>query len=371
MIYLDHAATSFPKPRCVLEAVKDAITRAGGNPGRGGHSLSVAASELVYDSREVLARLLYVKPEQIVFTQNATQALNIAIRTRVRHGSRILMSDQEHNASYRVVSALSDQGIVSYDLFSAKGQVEEEIETKISENTDILICNLTSNVTGNSLSIPKLTSIAKRRGLYLILDASQWLGHHPVPSELALADAVCAPGHKGLLGIQGGGFLYLKQGESLPPFLYGGSGVDSRSRQMPCVMPERYEAGTLSTPAIASIRAGIEYISKIGLSTIESKESRLILRLRDMLSCLPKIKIFGGENGASLLSFTHESIPCEYIADQLDRYGICVRAGFHCAPLAHNAQIKSDDGAVRISLGVTNTVRDLDAAYAALVEILR
>ncbi len=372
MIYFDHAATSFPKPESVVEALTDCIRSFCGNPGRGGHQLSLRASEAVYECREEIARLLYVMPEQIVFTQNATMALNLAIRTRARKGTRILLSDQEHNATLRVVYALRDEGLIEYDFFSAARCNAEAIERCLHPTTDILVCNLTSNVTGNTVPVQALLSVARRKGLYLILDASQWLGHHAVPPEIAEADAICAPGHKGLYGIQGSGFVYLKNAGELPPFLYGGSGTESQSRGMPEKAPERFEAGTLSTPAIVSLRAGIEYVRKIGLEEIEAHESGLVCRCREILSKFSKIRIYCREDGlGSLLSFSHEDLPSEYLADELDGYGICVRGGFHCAPLAHASQVGVSGGALRISFGITNTEKELDSLYTALCKILR
>lgn len=371
MIYFDHAATSFPKPRCVLSAVLDCLRNRGGNPGRGGHALSLRASEAVYDARERIASLLYAQPQQIIFTQNATMALNLAIRTRVKAGTHILMSDQEHNATLRVVHALSEAGVVEYSFFRALGCSEAEIDERIRPNTDLLVCNLTSNVTGNTVPLKLLQSVAKRHGLYLIIDASQWLGHHAVPPSIAEADAVCAPGHKGLYGIQGCGFVYLKNNNGLTPLLYGGSGIESESRRMPDVSPERFEAGTLSTPAIVSLDAGIKYITGIGLSEISAHESRLVRRCQEILGVFRDIRIYGGTNGASLLSFSHAKLPSEYLADALDKYGICVRGGFHCAPLAHESQIGAATGAVRISFGITNEIKELDTLYSALKEILK
>ena len=371
MIYFDHAATSFPKPECVRRAVSDCIEHYCGNPGRGGHLLSLRASEAVYEARETVAELLFADPEQIVFTQNATAALNLAIRTRVKRGSRILISDQEHNATLRVVYALSDQGGVRYDVFPSLASDEATLERYVHADTDILVCNLTSNVTGNTVPLDALFSVSKRHGLYLILDASQWLGHHEIPRALCEADAVCAPGHKGLYGIQGSGFAYLKNADQLPPFLYGGSGINSKSREMPSALPEKFEAGTLATPAIVSLAAGIGYIQRIGFDEIAACETRLVRRCKEILSSFECLRIFGGNDGSSLLSFTHETLPSEQIADALDRFGICVRAGFHCAPSAHESQIGNENGAVRISFGLSNTKKELDALYLALREILR
>lgn len=372
MIYFDHAATSYPKPQRVLDAVSECIKLCGGNPGRGGHSLALRASEVVYGCREEIADLLHVKPEQIVFTPNATLALNLAIRTRAKKGSRILLSDQEHNATLRVIYALADAAMIEYDIFPSIQCSEESIEKTLRPDTDILVCNLTSNVTGNTVLLKTLLSVAKRNKLYLILDASQWMGHHEIPHDICEADAICAPGHKGLYGIQGSGFVYLKNAEALPPFIYGGSGIESKRRSMPEKAPERFEAGTLSTPAIASLCAGIKFIREIGISEIEAHERELVSRCREMLAQFKEIKIYGREDGGgSLLSFSHQRFASDFLADALDRYGICARGGFHCAPLAHASQIGVPDGALRVSFGITNSLRELDSFYTALCKILK
>jgi selenocysteine lyase/cysteine desulfurase len=299
-------------------------------------------------------------------------ALNLAIRTRAKPGSRILLSDQEHNATFRVVHALKEAGLVEYEFFSSLDCNEAELERHLLPDTDILVCNLTSNVTGNTVPLTPLLSVARRHGLYLILDASQWLGHHIVPREICEADAVCAPGHKALYGIQGSGFVYLKNADGLPPFLYGGSGMNSQSPNMPKNAPERFEAGTLSTPAIVSLGAGIQYIEQIGSPDIIAHESALVCRCREILLHFSGVRVYCREDGGgSLLSFSHERLTSEHLADALDRYAICVRGGFHCAPLAHESQIGNRSGAVRISFGLSNTEKELDALFVALKEILK
>ena len=375
MIYFDNAATGFPKPECVYRALNDCLRLCGGNPGRGGHALSLAATEIVYDCRAAVAELIGgAQPEQIVFVPNATYALNLAILTRVRRGSHILMSDREHNAVRRLVEALArdPENEISYSIFRTDGSIMQAIEASISSRSDLLVCNLTSNLTGRTLPVEALISAARRYRLYLILDLSQWIGHFPVPRCLSEADALCAPGHKGLYGIQGGGFLYLKGCSGLRPFLYGGSGVDSRESDMPKELPERYEAGTLPTPAIAALRAGIGFVTELGLREIEVREAKLTARCREILSSFRGVRIFGAqERCGSLLSFTHEQMTSEYIADQLNQSGICVRGGFHCAPLAHDSEIGDPNGAVRISFGVFNTAEELEGLYRVLKDLLK
>ncbi len=371
MIYFDNAATSYPKPSCVLSAVYKCLEECG-NAGRGSHPLAAAAAELIYDTRCAVAEMLGLPlPEHIIFTPNATFALNLAIQTRAQDGSHLLISDQEHNASLRPVYRLADGGRISYSVFSAKAaSLEKELSAHLRPETDMLICNLTSNVTGNTIDPESLVEFSEKHGLYLIIDASQWLGHVPIPGGLSRVDAFCAPGHKGLYGLQGCGFLYLRDASGLPPFLSGGSGSESRRAAMPLGLPERYEAGTLPTPAIASLAAGINFVKSIGLEEIEARESALVRRSAEILSSFSGIRIWSrADHGGSLMSFSHEHLDPERIARRLGEREICARAGYHCAPLAHDSAGTDPRGTVRLSFGVFNTERELEILYRALKEI--
>ena len=371
MIYLDNAATTYPKPREVSEAVSDCIRRIGGNPGRGAHTLSLRAAEAVYDARCDVADFLGISdPSTIIFTPNATFALNLAIACRVRRGDHILLSDREHNAALRPVFHLKEAGIADYSVYSCSGDVIANIRKQERKQTAILICNPVSNVTGECLPIRQIAAYAKARGFYLILDGAQWIGHGtPEPSVVGLADAIAVPGHKGLYGIQGSGFLYLKSADGNAPFLLGGSGSDSANPNMPETLPERYEAGTLSTPAIVSLSAGIRFIRRIGIDKIAERESRLTNSARDRLSRVRGVTIYGDEaNTSAVLSFLENGVPPEETARRLDRCGIAVRAGLHCAPLVHRALGTFPSGTVRISFGFFNTEDDVDALVSALTK---
>ena len=372
MIYLDNAATTFPKPREVLNAVNDCITRIGGNPGRSSHALSILAAEAVFDVRCETADFLGVSdPSTIVFAQNATYALNLAIKCRVKRGDHILISDFEHNAVYRPVARLKNEGIADFSVFSTHGDILANIRTQERKETAILICNPVSNVTGNRLPIRQIAVYAKARGFYLIIDGSQWIGHGtPDSTVVSLADAIAVPGHKGLYGIQGSGFLYLKNATGLPPFLDGGSGSDSAAPEMPRDLPERYEAGTLSTPAIVSLGAGIRFIRRIGADKIAQREERLSRYAREKLSEVRGVTVYGDERFASsVLSFRLQNESPDVTASRLDGFGICVRAGLHCAPLVHRSIGTFPDGTVRISFGAFNTEKDVDYLVSKLQNI--
>ena len=363
MIYLDNAATTFPKPRSVLSAVVDCIRNIGGNPGRGAHTLSLRAAEAVYDARCTVADFLGINdPAKIVFTPNATFAINLAIRCRVRQGDHILLSDREHNAVLRPVAYLKEREIADYSVYSGTGDVLSDIQKKETNATAILICNPVSNVTGERLPIRKIAAYAKARGFYLIVDGSQWIGHgKPDPTVVGLADAIAVPGHKGLYGIQGSGFLYLNSPEGNAPFLLGGSGSRSAERSMPKELPDRYEAGTLSTPAIVSLAAGIRFITDFGLEGIAEREAALVAYANERLSDIPGVKVYGDPAaGTSVLSFRVDDTAPEETARRLDRAGIAVRAGLQCAPLVHRTIGTFPTGTVRLGFGAFNTEKDVD-----------
>ena len=363
MIYLDNAATTFPKPRSVVSAVVDCIRNIGGNTGRGAHALSLKAAEAVYDARCTAADFLGVDdPAKIVFTPNATFALNLAIRCRVQQGDHVLLSDREHNAVLRPVVYLKEKRIADYSVYSGTGDVLSDIKRKETDATAILICNPVSNVTGERLPVKEIAAYAKKRGYYLIVDGSQWIGHGtPDQTVVGLADAIAVPGHKGLYGIQGSGFLYLKSPEGLEPFLYGGSGSRSAEASMPPELPDRFEAGTLSTPAIVSLAAGIRFVQKIGADEIAEREATLVSYARERLADIHGVTVYGDPAAeTSVLSFRVDGTPPEETARRLDRAGIAVRAGLHCAPLAHRAIGTFPLGTVRLGFGAFNTEKDVD-----------
>ena len=363
MIYLDNAATTYPKPRSVISAVVNCIRTVGGNPGRGAHALSMKAAEAVYEARCTVAEFLGVSdPASIVFTPNATYALNLAIRCRVRQGDHILISDREHNAVLRPVAYLKEKGIADYSVYAGSGEVLANIRQKETKATSILICNPVSNVTGDLLPVKEIAAYAKARGFYLIIDGSQWIGHGtPDRDVVALADAIAVPGHKGLYGIQGSGFLYLKSPDGNAPFLLGGSGSRSADPSMPNELPERYEAGTLATPAIVSLAAGIRFLSEAGVGEIALREAALVRYARERLSDVRGITVYGEPNAlSSVLSFRVNGTSPEETARRLDQCGIAVRAGLHCAPLVHKSIGTFPEGTVRLGFGVFNTQKDVD-----------
>lgn len=371
MIYLDNAATSYPKPRAVKQALLAATDKFGGNPGRGGHALSLAAAEMVYDCRVALASLFsYGQPENIVFTAGATAALNLAILTRVRRGMHILISDREHNAVLRPVAHLAREGIAEYDIYPTAVDPVSAIRERLRPNTGIVVACHVSNVTGFSLPLCEIAALCHERGIHFIIDAAQSAGHIPINLGALPFDAFCAPAHKGLLGVAGAGIAILADSEGRAPFLSGGSGVDSLSLQMPQTLPERYEAGTLPTPAIAALAAGIRHLTDRGIAAIQANEERMHRRIVEGLSVCHGIRIFEPECRGGLIAFTHDLFSPEALATELNTRGIAVRAGYHCAPLAHRTIGTPPGGCVRVSLGAMNQPKDAECFLRAVTDIL-
>ena len=350
MIYFDHAATSYPKPPDVFTAIERTLRERGGNPGRSGHRLSLAAAEQIYETRETLARFFDGgTPESFVFTHNATHALNLALKSAVREGDHVLISDLEHNAVFRPVYRLYRDKKISFSVFQTMGDILQNIEAVRQTNSRILICTHISTLNGQCLPIRKIAEYCRRHRLYFILDASQSAGHTPISLRELDVDALCAPAHKGLLGIQGAGFVYLRSKDGLCEYMEGGSGSHSLSPEMPDELPERYEAGTLATPAIAALCAGIGALEAMGgAQEAEAREKALACRAKDMVASIKGAQLYAAHE-SSLFAFNLRGYSSEELAELLSGRGIAVRGGFHCAPLAHRALKTGEHGAVRVS----------------------
>ncbi len=370
MIYFDNAATSYPKPKAVTHEMERALLEAGGNPGRSSHPLAMAAAELVYDCRAEVADFFgFPDPEAVIFCQNATMALNLAIKSRAERGMHLLISDREHNAVLRPVYRLSKDGAVSFDIFRCEHAMED-LYALTRRNTSILVLNHVSNVTGREAPIEEIGRFCRRHGIYLIIDASQSAGHQPIDLSRLHFDAFCAPAHKGLLGIPGAGFVILKRSEHLSSFLEGGSGVHSLDPEMPHTLPERYEAGTLPTVAIAALRAGLCEVKRMGTERIQSHESALKARLVRGMRAFPDVRLYEEDAPGGLLSFNCLHLPADRVGEALAEQEICVRTGYHCAPLAHRAIGTLRTGTVRVSLGLYNTEGEIDRFLDAMDSIL-
>ncbi len=371
MNYLDNAATSFPKPPSVTRELLRAVNEYGGNPGRGSHPLAMRAAETIYNCREALASFFGARsPERVVFTLSATHALNLAIKGFFEEGGHVLLSELEHNATRRPIHRLCEEKKLSFDLFPVLDldpeAIVQGIEGRIRPNTRAVICTHGSNICSITLPIAKIGALCRQRSLALIVDAAQTAGHIPIHMEDMGIDALALPGHKGLYGIQGCGALLLSERFSPRPLWEGGTGIESLAEGMPLSPPERYEAGTLPTPAIATLWAGLRSFDHISLGEIHLHEKRLFRLARDRLESLGNIQIYAPEHEGAVLLFNKNGLPPAEIAHRLAKQGICVRAGLHCAPLAHQALGTPEEGAVRISFGRYNTPEEIDHLWRAL-----
>ena len=382
LIYLDNAATTFPKPPEVIRAVTATMRHAGGNPGRGAHRLARAAADVLYDCREEIADFLgLADPARVIFTQNTTHALNTAIKGLLHPLDHVLISDMEHNSVLRPIAAMQKSHRISYSVFSTAAlqeqsddAVERELSRHLCTRTRAVICAQASNLTSRTLPVSAIGRFCRKHNLLLIVDAAQSLGHLPIHMADMGITALCAPGHKGAYGPQGSGFLLLSDtiGTDLPaPLMEGGSGYQSLLPEMPELPPERYEAGTAATPMIAGLLAGIRFVRRIGIEDIRAHEEQLFAAARDILCTFPEIKIYDSDKLGSVLSFSVDGRRSEEIAELLDGEGICTRAGFHCTALAHQTlRTPKESGAVRLGFGYFNTLPQIHRLYPALKRIL-
>ena len=374
IIYFDNAATSFPKPSSAIREALRAMKKQGGNAGRGAHRLSLAASERIYTCREQVSHLFGVgSPTRIIFTGGTTLSLNMAIKGLVPRGAHVLLSELEHNATRRPVHALSLESGVTYDTFPVLSKEKDALIRGIRErllpHTAAIICTHASNICSVTLPLAEIGALCKEKGLLFIVDAAQSAGHLPIDMQKMGIHALAVPAHKGLLGIQGCGILALAEGILPQTIIEGGSGVQSLSPTMPEEPPERYEAGTLPLPAICALSGGISFLEDYGVENIEMHLQELFFAARERLESIDGIEIYQKEHAGAVLLFNKSGTSSVGLAATLDKAGIAVRAGLHCAPLAHRALETPTGGAVRISFGLFNTVRELDRLWRVLREI--
>lgn len=361
MIYLDNGATSLHKPKQVISAVARAMERCG-NPGRGGHEAAMEAARTVFRCREEAAALFDCGEEQVVFTSNCTHGLNIAIRTLISPGDAVVISGFEHNAVTRPLHALGARVTVAgRKLFSWEDTLWE-FEKALRGGAKAVVVTHVSNVFGYILPLRGISVLCKRYGVPLVVDAAQSAGMLPISLRDLEADYIAMPGHKGLLGPQGTGILLC--GKTPEPLLYGGTGNLSRQQQMPQDLPERMEAGTLNVPGIAGLAEGIRYLRRRGISDIFAREQQEAARCAQRLE-RAGVRVFYGHHQSGTVSFVPKK-DCEEVAAELGRRGIAVRAGLHCAPLAHESAGTLETGTVRISFGHDASPFQTDALCRAM-----
>lgn len=366
MIYLDSAATSFYKPPCVVRAVAEAMDTMS-SPGRGGYPSAMRAADVVFDCRVELAELFHVpQPENVVFCSNATHALNIAVRSLVHAGDRVVVSGFEHNAVTRPLFAAGAViDAVRTPLFDTEAAVAAFRE-KIP-GAAAVFCTHISNVFGFILPVERIAALCREQRVPFVLDASQSAGVLPIDHQ-ALGAAFCAmPGHKGLLGPQGTGVLLV--GSDATPLLYGGTGSNSAHAEMPDFLPDRLEAGTHNVPGIAGLLAGCRWVRERGTEAILAHEQMLMRRMRRNIADCRSIEIFSGEAAdcqGGVLSVRVAGRDVEALAQELAGRGVAVRAGLHCAPLAHETAGTLETGTLRISFSPFNTPHQVSAAAGYL-----
>lgn len=377
MIYMDNAATTLHKPDVVKAAVLAAFDTMG-NAGRGASEPALDASRVIYAAREKLAHFFNAESaSRIVFTANSTESLNIAIKGLFCPGNHVITTVLEHNSVLRPLYECQEQGVEITILgCDEKGNISyEEMESAVKDNTKAVVCTHASNLTGNMIDLNKVGEITKRHGLLLVVDASQTAGVWPVDVQEQGIDVLCFTGHKGLLGPQGTGGMYVRTGVDIRPLLSGGSGIDTYNPHHPSQMPTALEAGTLNGHGIAGLGAAVTYLEETGLNVIRKKEQSLMRRFYEGISAIPGIKVYGDfstNDRAAIVSFNIGDYDSSEVSDELNvEYGIVTRPGAHCAPLMHKALGTVEQGAVRFSFSHYNTEEEVDTAVRAVEELAR
>lgn len=374
MIYLDSAATTLQKPAPVAQAVVRAMKTCA-SPGRGGHKPAMLAADVAYRCRELAGELLGVAdPERVVFTCNATHGLNIAIRSLVSPGDRVVISGWEHNAVTRPLKALDAQVQVARGPLFDRPAALAAFEELVTPETRCVICTHCSNVFGMTLPVEDLAKLCRERGVPLIVDASQSAGCLPVDLDGWGAAFVAMPGHKGLYGPQGTGLLLCGQDATATPLLLGGTGSVSLSQDMPDFLPDRLEAGTHNVPGLAGLLEGLRFVLRRGPEAILAHERKLVTLAQERLGQLPGVELFRGtqpDAQAGVLSLRLHGRDCEEVGAWLGERGVAVRSGLHCAPLAHETGGTLDTGTVRVSFSAFNTAAEVERFTRLMEQLVR
>ena len=375
MIYLDNAATSHPKPAAVTEAVARCLLEGGSSPGRASHSLARRASRTLFEARSACCSFLgLADPDRLIFTRNATEALNLAILGSVPAGGTVACSSLEHNAVMRPLRHLeATRGVRLLVVpFDGCGRPDPDaLRAVLGQRPDLMVLTAASNVTGGLTPVADVAGLCRRQGVPLCVDASQAAGHVPVATD---CDYLCFSGHKGLLGPGGTGGLYLAQEARPLPLLFGGTGSASESEVQPEVLPDRYESGTPNLPGLAGLLSAVDFLAATGLKTVQAREATLCSALLRGLLTLPGVASHGpgpGEERAPVVSITVPDRDLGELALELDRRDICTRVGLHCAPAAHRSLGTFDaGGTLRFSPGFFTTDEEIQRTLAAMEEIL-
>ena len=376
MIYLDNAATSFPKPPQVIRAMTDALQNFGANPGRGGHQLALQAGRTVEKCREAAASLLGVSsPERVIFTRNCTESLNIAITGMLHKGDEVICSHGEHNAVMRPLERFVSRGDITVKLLrpDERGVLSPDtLRRAVTSRTGLVIICHASNVTGVIQPVRELGAVCREKGIPFLVDAAQTAGVLDVTLDSLNADMIAMPGHKGLLGPHGTGLLALRDGIAPEPLILGGTGSASESVRQPELLPDRYESGTLNLPGIAGLLAGISFVAQYR-EDIHRYETALNDRLRRQLAGIPGLRLLGDDHApqVAITSVVPDGGDSAALADALDATGVAVRGGLHCAPAMHSYLGTLKSGAVRFAPGPYNTEQEIDDTAALVARLMR
>lgn len=379
MIYLDNAATTYPKPQSVQNAVAEAFRRYGANPGRAGHSMAMAASEEIYRCRSAAADFFHAPgPECIAFTLNCTHAVNYVLKGLLKPGDHVVISCLEHNAVVRPLYALAaNNGVTFTEAYVFPRDNDSTVNAfrqALQENTKLIMCTHASNVWGIRLPVERIAALGHQYGIQTAVDCAQSAGVLPINMEESGIDYLCVAGHKGLYGPMGTGLLVTGHGSELNTIIEGGTGTESIMPEQPSGMPEHFESGTQNMPGIAGLRAGIEFVRRRGPEKIHQHETALLRELYSDLSGMERIQLYtpipDAEYFAPVLSFNIEGMPSETVGRELSSFGVAVRAGLHCAPAAHRYMGTLDSGAVRVCPSAFTTMADIKGLTHALRKIL-
>ena len=380
MIYLDNAATSYPKPSVMINSFTKSIKTYGGNPGRGGHKISMKTAEMVYDVRNLAAKMFASSPENIVFTLNCTHALNLAIKGIVSQGDHLIISNFEHNSVLRPVHALSLSGRATYSIAVVNPRSAEKtaasFERLIRKNTRAIICTHASNVTGDILPIKEISEVAKHYGINLIVDTAQTAGILPINIDEMGIDVLCCAGHKGLYGPSGTGLMILRNDDTkLSTLIQGGTGSNSIEFEQPEFSPDRFETGTINTAGIYALGESIKHIQKKGVDKIYKKEFSLIHDCFIRLKRIGKVILYDNEyiinKKVPVLPFNIEGLHSDETAAKLNKMNIAIRGGLQCAPLTHQFLGTLENGIARVSPGIYNKTYDIDYFISVIRRICK
>ncbi|MDD2898883.1 MAG: aminotransferase class V-fold PLP-dependent enzyme [Desulfuromonadaceae bacterium] len=377
-MYLDNAATSYPKPEAVYEAVLRTMRDVGASPGRGGYRQSLESGRILFNARETIADFFSISDSsRIIFTQNATGALNLALQGTLSAGDHVITTTMEHNSLLRPLYALRNKGVELTIVAAGRDGVVtvESIRRAVQVNTRMIAASHVSNVCGAVQPIQRISDICRETGALFLVDAAQSAGYLPIEAERLAIDLLAVPGHKGLLGPSGTGFLYVAPRVLLKPVIQGGTGTHSTAEEQPLIVPDGFEAGTHNLPGLAGLTAGVEFIRERGLLELHRYEQGLLGQAEHALKNISGVTVYGPEipsERCSVLSFTADGIDTALLAVELDHvFDIAVRAGLHCAPRAHQTLGTYPGGTLRVSPGCFTTSEEIDFFTDAVVQSVR